>query len=136
MTAPRVLVADDNPDNLELMRILLTASGYAPALASDGAEAIESAADDPPELILMDLQMPNVDGYAAAAAIRQQSGGRCAPIVAVTALAMVGDRDDVLAAGFDGYIAKPIVPATFLAQVEEFIAPERRASRAPSRCSP
>jgi CheY-like chemotaxis protein len=123
---PRIVVADDNDDNLELMRFLLGAAGYPAVLARGGSEAIALARQEPPDLILMDIQMPDVDGYQAAAWIRAQAGLGSVVIVAVTAFAMVGDRDQVLAGGFDGYIAKPISPRTFVEEVEQFLAPKRR----------
>jgi len=127
VTVPRILVADDNDDNLELMRYLLTAAGYASVLAGGGAEAIRRAVDERPELILLDVQMPVVDGYVAAMAIRREPSFRGVNIVAVTASAMVGDRDQILAAGFDGYIPKPIAPTTFITQIERFLPAGRRA---------
>jgi CheY-like chemotaxis protein len=129
LTPTRILVVDDNEDNLELMRFLLSRGGYEPILAHGGAEAIELAARARPDLILMDIQMPGIDGYAATAAIRAREGAPPVTIVAVTAFAMVGDRDQVLAAGLDGYIAKPIAPMQFIAHVEEFLPPRLRASR-------
>jgi CheY-like chemotaxis protein len=109
------------------MRYLLTAAGYAPVLAGGGAEAIRRAVEERPELILLDVQMPVVDGYLAATAIRREPSFRGVKIVAVTASAMVGDRDQILAAGFDGYIPKPIAPTTFITQIERFLPAERRA---------
>jgi CheY-like chemotaxis protein len=131
MTAA-ILVVEDNRDNMELMRYLLTAYGYTPMLARGGADAIRSARQRPPDLILMDLQMPEMDGHEASAAIRSEPGlGQCA-IVAVTAFAMVGDRERILAAGFDGYISKPIAPESFVAEVERFLAPELHARTDPT----
>ena len=122
-----ILVVEDNRDNMELMRYLLTAYGYTPMLARGGADAVSSARQRPPDLILMDLQMPEMDGHEASAAIRSEPGLRGCTIVAVTAFAMVGDRERILAAGFDGYISKPIAPESFVAQVEQFLAPELHA---------
>lgn len=123
MTKARILVADDNADNLELMRFLLSVSDYDVTLAHGGAEAIRLATEQPVDLVLMDVQMPGIDGYEAAAAIRADAGGGGVAIVAVTAFAMVGDRDQILARGFDGYITKPIAPATFIAQVADHLPP-------------
>ena len=122
-----ILVVEDNRDNMELMEYLLTAFGYTPMLARGGADAIRLAREQPPDLILMDLQMPEMDGLEAIAAIRGEPGLEGCTIVAVTAFAMVGDRERILAAGFDGYISKPIAPESFVADVERYLAPELRA---------
>jgi two-component system, cell cycle response regulator len=122
-----ILVVEDNRDNMELMEYLLTAFGYSPMLALGGAEAVRRARQRPPDLILMDLQMPEMDGHEASAAIRGEPGLEGCRIVAVTAFAMVGDRERILAAGFDGYISKPIAPESFVAQVESYLAPELHA---------
>jgi two-component system cell cycle response regulator DivK len=127
--AAQILVVDDNRDNLELMRFLLSVSGYDVALAQGGAEAIRLAAEQPIDLVLMDIQMPGIGGYEAAAAIRALPSGDEVSIVAVTAFAMVGDRDQVLGRGFDGYITKPIAPTTFIAQVEDYLPAHRRTGR-------
>jgi CheY-like chemotaxis protein len=122
-----ILVVEDNRDNMELMDYLLTAFGYTPMLARGGADAIRLARQQPPDLILMDLQMPEMDGHEASAAIRGEPGLEGCTIVAVTAFAMVGDRERILAAGFDGYISKPIAPESFVADVERYLAPELHA---------
>ncbi|MEA2218719.1 MAG: two-component system, cell cycle response regulator [Solirubrobacteraceae bacterium] len=126
MSPPHILVVDDNDDNLELMRFLLGAAGYPVVLAGGGTEAIALAVRRPPDLVLMDIQMPDVDGYQAAAWIRAQPKLGGVVLVAVTAFAMVGDRDHVLAGGFDGYIAKPISPRTFVEDVERYLSPMGR----------
>jgi CheY-like chemotaxis protein len=128
-----ILVVEDNRDNMELMEYLLKAFGYRPTLATGGAEAVRCALERPPDLILMDLQMPEMDGHEARDEIRKQPGLEECTIVAVTAFAMLGDQERILAAGFDGYISKPIAPETFVAQVERFLAPElhARAGAAP-----
>lgn len=122
-----ILVVEDNRDNMELMEYLLTAFGYAPMLATGGAEAVRRARERPPDLILMDLQMPEMDGHEARAEIRKEPGLEDCTIVAVTAFAMLGDQERILAAGFDGYISKPIAPESFVAQVERFLAPDLHA---------
>jgi CheY-like chemotaxis protein len=129
-----ILVVEDNRENMELMEYLLKAFGYTPILARGGAEAVRRARERPPDLILMDLQMPDMDGHEARAEIRKQRGLEGCTIVAVTAFAMLGDQERILAAGFDGYISKPIAPETFVAQVERFLAPELHApAGAPTR---
>ncbi len=124
-----ILVVEDNRDNMELMEYLLTAFGYTPTLASGGADAVRRAREQPPDLILMDLQMPDMDGHEARDEIRREPGLAGCTIVAVTAFAMLGDQERILAAGFDGYISKPIAPERFVTQVERFLAPELHASR-------
>ncbi|MEA2418288.1 MAG: hypothetical protein QOE60_494 [Thermoleophilaceae bacterium] len=131
-----ILVVEDNRDNMELMEYLLTAFGYTPILARGGADAIRHARQQPPDLILMDLQMPDMDGHEVSAKIRAEPGLQGCAIVAVTAFAMVGDRERILAAGFDGYISKPIAPESFVTEVEGFLAPELHASAAAMQSGP
>jgi two-component system, cell cycle response regulator len=129
--ATRVLVIEDNPANLELMRFLLTAHGYAVLAAHDGEEGLDIARRELPDLILCDLQMPGIDGYQVARQVKGTPSLQHIPIVAVTAYAMVGDRDKVLSAGFDGYFAKPIAPETFVQKVEAFLKPEFKSQSLP-----
>ncbi len=117
----RVLVVEDHPTNLELMSYLLTAFGHTPILARDGEEGLAAAARERPAMILLDVQIPKLDGVEVTRRLKRDPSLREIPVVAVTALAMVGDRERLLAAGFDGYIAKPIDAETFLAQVEAFL---------------
>jgi two-component system cell cycle response regulator len=123
---PRILMIEDNPANLELMSYLLKAFGYTQHTATDGKAGLEAARNEPFDLIVCDIQLPVVDGYEVARRLKADPALRTVPLVAVTALAMVGDRDKVLAAGFDGYIAKPIDPETFVRQVETYLRPEMR----------
>jgi CheY-like chemotaxis protein len=118
----RVLLVEDNPANLALMQYLLQASGYTTLTATDGRESIAVAQRELPDVILMDLQLPTMDGYEAARQMKELPALQGVPIIAVTAFAMVGDRDKILARGFDGYIAKPITPERFVSEVEGFIA--------------
>ena len=129
----RILVIEDNATNLELMSYLLRSYGYTSLQARDGEEGVESALREQPDLIICDIQLPRRDGYGVVRALKTDSRFRSIPMVAVTALAMVGDRDKVLAGGFNGYIAKPIQPETFMAQVEEFLRPEQKSGRSPSQ---
>ena len=128
-----ILVIEDNPDNMELMRFLLEAFGYTPLLATGGPEGIRVARQQRPDLVLMDVQMPEMDGYEATTEIRKQAGLEGCPVVAVTAFAMVGDQERILSSGFDGYISKPISPDTFITQVESFLPPalQRRPGPGP-----
>src|ERR1041384_2263983 len=121
----RILVIEDNSTNIYLMTYLLKAFGYAFYTASDGEEGLEIARCERPDLIICDLQLPKMDGYAVARALKGDPDLRAIPLIAVTAFAMVGDRDRVLATGFDGYIAKPISPETFVGQVKAFLSDEK-----------
>jgi CheY-like chemotaxis protein len=120
MTAT-ILVIEDNPDNIRLVDYVLRAHGYEPLLATSGAKGLQIAGEAKPDLILLDIRMPHMDGYQVAARLRQMDLA-ATKIVAVTASAMVGDRERIAAAGFDGYIQKPIDPETFMADIEHFLA--------------
>jgi len=119
MNPARILIVEDNPTNLKLMRYLLSRYGYNVVTAGDGEEGVRAAHEHRPDVILMDIQMPKLNGYQATAQIRNSISG--IPIVAITAYAMVDDRDRILSRGFDGYIAKPIAPEYFVGQVEMFV---------------
>ena len=124
----RILVIEDNLANMQLMVYLLQAFGHEPVEAADGERGMELARREAFDLILCDIQLPGIDGYGIASTLKEHPGLKHIPLVAVTALAMVGDRDKVLGAGFDGYIPKPIMPETFVSQVETFLS-IHRASR-------
>jgi two-component system cell cycle response regulator len=123
----QVLVVDDNGANLDLALYLLRAFGHAPLGASDGLAGLEAAQKDAYDLVLADILMPGIDGYEFARRFRAEREKAKTILVAVTALAMVGDKERILAAGFDGYIAKPIDPRTFVSQVEAFLPPVLRS---------
>jgi two-component system cell cycle response regulator DivK len=125
---PRILVVEDNAMNLELVRDILTAEGYEVLEAADGATGVAIAALERPELILMDLQLPTLDGLEATRLIRADPRLAHIPIVAVTANAMKGDDDKARAAGCDGFVTKPIQVREFAATVAEFL---KRAKPAP-----
>jgi CheY-like chemotaxis protein len=127
----RVLVVEDQDENLDLMVYLLTAFGHETLVARDGAEGLAVAAQTRPDLIVMDLQMPVMDGYEAAARLKADPGLARIPLVAVTAYAMVGDQERILQRGFDGYLTKPIDPEVFVSELERHLA-----SRAPARTQP
>lgn len=116
-----ILVVEDNHDNLNLIDYLLRAYGFTPVLARGGAEGVRLAMKARPDVILLDIRMPGMDGYEVAAALKGQPGLEHTRIVAVTASAMVGDRERIAAAGFDGYIQKPIEPETFIGKLEPFL---------------
>ena len=123
--ACRILIVEDNPTNLELMGYLLRSAGHHVLTAADGVDGLELAFQEQPDVILMDLQMPRLAGYQAARRLKSHALLRETPLVAVTALAMVGDRERVLASGFDGYSAKPISPERFTEQVIAFLDARR-----------
>lgn len=104
----RVLIVDDNPTNLKLVAYLVKASGYDVATANDAESAVAAIAAHPPRLILMDLQMPGVDGLELTRRLKSDPGTREIKIIAVTAYAMKGDEEKALAAGCDDYVTKPI----------------------------
>lgn len=116
-----VLVVEDNKPSRDLIVYLLRSAGYAVLECSDGGDAIEIAAREHPDLILMDLQLDRVGGFEAASRLAADPELASIPLVAVTAYAMAGDRDRVLAQGFDDYITKPIEPTTFGAQVADLL---------------
>ena len=118
---PKILVIEDNEQNLYLMTILLEKNGYEVVQARDGREGIELATSVKPTLILLDIQLPVMDGYAVAKELRSNEKFADVPIVAVTSYAMAGDRERVLAAGATGYIEKPINPDTFITEMQKYL---------------
>jgi two-component system cell cycle response regulator len=129
--APRTLVVEDNPTNLYLMRYLLEASGHTVFTASDGRECLDRAIHHLPDLIVCDVQIPEMGGLEVARWLKSHPLLREIPLIAVTALAMIGDREKVLAAGFDGYISKPINPESFVQQIDPFLRLKRAPTPAP-----
>jgi len=118
----RILVVDDNQSSLDLMLYLLRTFGYDTVGANDGLAGIEAVQGSTFHAVLADILMPGIDGYEFARRLKADANGRATPLLAVTALVMVGDRERLLAAGFDGYIAKPVDPQTFVSQVERHLA--------------
>ena len=116
-----VLLIEDNEQNRYLATFLLESHGHVVACAADGARGVELALALSPRLILLDIQLPSMDGYAVARILRSHPSLRDTPIIAVTSYAMVGDREKCLAAGCTGYIEKPINPATFITEIESFL---------------
>jgi two-component system cell cycle response regulator DivK len=116
-----ILLIEDNAQNSYLTTFLLESQGLNVVSASDGAVGVELAKQTLPDLILLDIQLPMMDGYAVARALRAIESLMLTPIVAVTSYAMVGDREKCLAAGCNGYIEKPINPETFVAEVSTFL---------------
>jgi two-component system cell cycle response regulator DivK len=120
-TAP-ILLIEDNEQNRYLVTFLLEQKGYTIAAAVDGRRGLDLAATMHPSVILLDIQLPAMDGYAVARALRQMPHLSTVPVVAVTSYAMPGDREKALEAGCDGYIEKPINPDSFVDEVEIFLA--------------
>ena len=120
---PKILIIEDNEQNLYLITFILEKHGYEVVQARDGREGIELVSRVQPALILLDIQLPVMDGYAVAEALRNNPALADVPIVAVTSYAMAGDRERVLAAGCTGYLEKPINPETFVEQVESYLKP-------------
>ena len=108
MTGAQVLVVEDNEKNMKLFRDVLLATGYRTLEATTGGEAVELAAEHAPDLVLMDIQLPDFDGVQALRRLRADERTAAIPVLAVTAQAMQGDREQFLAAGFDGYVSKPV----------------------------
>ena len=126
MSEPVVLIVDDNEKNMKLARDVLRLGGLQTLEAVTGGESIALAAEHLPDVILMDIRLPDMDGTAAAARIRADPRTAHIPVVALTSLAMKGDREQLLAAGFDGYLEKPISVREFPDQVRSFCRGERR----------
>ena len=118
----QVLVADDKASSRELIRTVLENSGYAVSEAGDGAEAVRVAGETSPDLILLDLQMPALDGFGALERLRADARFAKLPIVALTANAMQGDREKALAAGFTSYLTKPVSLAVLRAELARLLS--------------
>jgi len=128
MKQPVILMIEDNEQNRYLATFLLQKQGYRVVSAPDGQIGIDAARHLLPDLILLDIQLPGMDGYAVARALREIKDLRATPIVAVTSYAMVGDREKCLAAGCNGYIEKPINPETFAAEIGNFLSAASEAN--------
>jgi two-component system, cell cycle response regulator DivK len=120
MTGPQVLVVEDNERNMKLFRDVLQASGFRTLEASTGERAVELALEQAPDLVLMDIQLPDIDGIEALRRLKADERFAPVPVVALTAQAMEGDRERFLAAGFDGYLSKPVDIAEFVATVKRY----------------
>jgi two-component system cell cycle response regulator len=117
----RILIVEDNPINRELIDYLLRAYGFTTLKALDGGIGLDMARRERPDLILCDIQMPVMDGIEFAHHVKSDPQLRATPLIALTALAMVGDRDRILAEGFDGYITKPVDPTTFVESINRYL---------------
>ena len=114
----QILVVEDNEKNMKLFRDVLLATGYRTLGATTGGQAIELATEHAPDLVLMDIQLPDIDGVEALGRLRADDRTASMPVLALTAQAMEGDRERFLAAGFDGYLSKPVNVADFVATVK------------------
>jgi two-component system cell cycle response regulator DivK len=121
LTQRRILVVEDNPLNLKLVREVLRFAGYDVIEAQSGEEGLRAAKETPPDLVLMDLQLPGIDGTETLHRLRKDTLGPEVPIVAVTAFAMAEDKERASRAGFDGYIEKPISVRALPGQIEAFL---------------
>lgn len=120
-----ILLIEDNENNRYLATYLLEAGGYKVVYALDGPSGISLANEMVPDLILLDIHLPGMDGYEVARELRQPGKLQRVLIIAVTSYAMVGDQEKVLAAGCNGYMEKPIDPDTFVSEIEEYLSRKR-----------
>ena len=116
----QILVVEDNEKNMKLFRDVLVATGYRTLEATTGGEAVALATEHSPDLVLMDIQLPDIDGIEALGRLRADDRTASLPVLALTAQAMEGDRERFLAAGFDGYLSKPVNVAEFVATVKRY----------------
>jgi two-component system cell cycle response regulator DivK len=117
----RILVVEDQEDNMQILRDLLSNAGYEMIEAQDGEAAVRMAVSGRPDLILMDIQLPLLDGYEATRRIRADPALRATPIIVVTSYALSGDEAKARAAGCDGYVSKPYSPRQLLAKIREYL---------------
>ena len=120
MSRASVLVVEDNEKNMKLFRDVLEVAGYRTIEATTGGQAVELAAEHAPDLVLMDIQLPDIDGVEALRRLRASEATASLRVLALTAQAMHGDRERFLAAGFDGYLSKPVNVADFVATVKRY----------------
>jgi len=130
----RILLIEDNEQNRYLARFLLEQGGHEVLQAETGPLGLEMAARVQPDLILLDIQLPGMDGHTVARKLKSDAALRAIPIVAVTSYAMTGDREKCLEAGAEGYIEKPINPETFLAEIEKFLPSNASGAAACPEC--
>jgi two-component system cell cycle response regulator DivK len=120
--SPRILVIEDTEDNRRILRDLLSSVGFELIEAGDGESGVAMAAAEKPDLILMDMQLPIIDGYEATRRIKANPALKATPVIAVTSYALAGDEEKARAAGCDAYVAKPYSPRQLLAKVRELLA--------------
>ena len=117
----QILVVEDQEDNRQILRDLLTNAGYEMLVAEDGVQALEQAEKHRPDLILMDIQLPVLDGYEATRRLKANPELKAIPIIVVTSYALSGDEEKARAAGCDAYVAKPFSPRALLAKMREYL---------------
>ena len=120
----KVLIIEDNEQNMYMLTYLLQSENYDVIQAYNGPDGIIAAKNDKPDIILLDIQLPEMDGYTVAVKIRENKELKKTPIIAVTSYAMPGDREKAIESGATGYIEKPINPDTFISQMESFLPDE------------
>lgn len=124
----RIVIIEDNPANMELMCYLAMAFGHEVVTATDGSAGLDTVRREMPDLVVCDVHLPKLDGYEVARQLKADPALQGIPLIAVSALAMVGDRDKGLQAGFDGYICKPIEPEGFIPELERYLRTEHRGA--------
>ena len=128
----KILIAEDNATNRELFRELLEARGYTVVEACDGPEALRMIEQAQPDILLLDIGMPVLDGFAVVRAIRENPRVAALPVLAVTAYAMQGDRERILSSGFDGYLSKPINAKSLAEELERLLSERDAQNTAPA----
>ncbi len=125
---PRILVVDDDPNSRKIIELMLLSQGYSLLFAENGREAVARASESAPDLILMDVLMPIMNGHDATRLIKADARTQAIPVVALTALAFASDRQEALAAGCDGYLSKPFTRRELLEVVRHYLPPEKAQS--------
>lgn len=125
-TSARILLVEDNPDNRNIYRVILEHTGYTVVEATDGEEALRAAREEGPDLILMDLSIPKMNGLEVTRILKNDSATRHVPIIALTAFAMASDRLKAAEAGCDGYLAKPVEPRAVVEEVRQQLSRKDR----------
>ena len=127
----KVLIAEDNAVNRELLRELLESRGYSVSEACDGREALEAVRQTQPDILLLDIGMPILDGFALISKIREDPASATLPVLAITAYAMHGDREKIMNSGFDGYLSKPVNANSLIAEMDRLLAKRRTPVASP-----
>jgi len=118
---PKILIVEDNEANFYLMRFILENAGHETVIVNTGLDAVKAAQEEMPDLIIMDIQLPDINGLEATGKIRASKSNGKIPIIAITSFAMPGDKEKALEAGCTDYIEKPINPDTFLTEIEAYL---------------